>query len=82
MIKTPAPLKVNIDSHPSGILIHIATERLFSSLESATTSESEPVGKASKQNQGGTKTGASSLLREQPGRYLLTGQAVSGAEQA
>ena len=35
MIKTPAPLRVNIDSHPSGILIHIATERLFSSLESA-----------------------------------------------
>jgi hypothetical protein len=37
MIKTPAPLRVNIDSHPSGILIHIATERLFSSLESAKT---------------------------------------------
>jgi transposase InsO family protein len=35
MIKTPAPLRVNIDSHASGILIHIATERLFSSLESA-----------------------------------------------
>ena len=46
------------------------------------TSESEPVGKASKQNQGGTKTGASSLLREQPGRYLLTGQAVSGVQEA
>jgi hypothetical protein len=46
------------------------------------TSGSEPVGKASKQNQGGTKTGAHSRLREQPGRYLLTGQAVSGAEQA
>jgi hypothetical protein len=38
MIKTPAPLRVNIDSHPSGILIHIATERLFSSLESAIAS--------------------------------------------
>jgi hypothetical protein len=25
----------NIDSHPPGILIHIATESLFSSLESA-----------------------------------------------
>jgi hypothetical protein len=25
----------NIDSHPTGILIHIATERLFSSLDSA-----------------------------------------------
>src|ERR1700732_5201151 len=35
MIKTPALLRVNIDSHPSGILIHIAMERLFSSLESA-----------------------------------------------
>ena len=35
MIKTPAPLRVNIDPHPSGIVIHIATERLFSSLESA-----------------------------------------------
>src|SRR5690348_417667 len=35
MIKTPALLRVNIDSHPSGILIHIATERLFSSPESA-----------------------------------------------
>ena len=43
MIKTPAPLRVNIDSHPSGILIHIATERLFSSLESAHFEESHPA---------------------------------------
>jgi tetrahydromethanopterin S-methyltransferase subunit A len=35
MIKTPAPLRVNIDSTRNGIHIHIATERLFSSLESA-----------------------------------------------
>ena len=46
------------------------------------TSESEPVGKASKQNYGGTKTGAYALPREQHGRYLLTGHAASGAEQA
>jgi hypothetical protein len=46
------------------------------------TGESEPVGKASKQNYGGIKTGAYSLPREQQGGYLLIGPVVSGAEQA
>ena len=35
MIKNASAVRVNPDSHPSGILIHVATERLFSSLESA-----------------------------------------------
>jgi hypothetical protein len=38
--------------------------------------------KASKQNYDGTKTGAYARFRDKHGRYLLTGHAVSGAEQA
>ena len=37
---------------------------------------------ASKQNYDGTKTGAYARFRDKHGRYLLTGHAVSGVEEA
>jgi hypothetical protein len=46
------------------------------------TSESEPLGKASKQNYDDIKTGAYSRFREGHGGYLLIDHAVSGAEEA
>ena len=44
MIKDASAVRVNIDSHASGILIHIATERLFSSLESSFIFEKKRFG--------------------------------------
>ena len=45
-------------------------------------SASDPSEEASKLTLDDTKTGVSTLLREEHVRYLLTGHAVSGVEKA